>query len=44
MFIIKFSCIVNSKYIFDFKYEMGFKLLNVYLLSEVRGGKVCVIK
>lgn len=29
MLIIKLSCTVNSKYIFDSKYEMGFKLLNV---------------
>lgn len=44
MLIIKLSCTVNSKYIFDSKYEMGFKLLNVFSSSEARGGKACVTK
>lgn len=44
MRIIKLSCTVNSKYIFDSKYEMGFKLLNVFSSSEARGGKACVTK
>lgn len=44
MLIIKLSCTVNSKYIFDSKYEMGFKLLNVFSSSEARRGKACVTK